>query len=246
MPFGACGTTRPRNGIPSQLIELKDHIKTIPWGTLYTAEAEGVLCLAWQDNNIVLLLSTIHSPETYTPTKRKRPAATSTNAAIARAPFGDQIIKELEIPTAINDYNHYMGGVDIANQYRASYEIHRKSERNWFPLFYFFLDAAIVNAFRIQSIYKKQQGFRELSSQLDFRRKLYKELFAFAAIPKRQPGQNHQRIQLGKQLVCVVCKERRKQEKDKAKRANRTTSGCLECGHIALCVKGRCWDDRSN
>ena len=81
-----------------------------------------------------------------------------------------------------------MGGVDIANQYRASYEIHRKSERNWFPLFYFFLDATIVNAFRIQSLYKKQQGVCELSSQLDFRRKLYKELFAFAPSPKRHQG----------------------------------------------------------
>lgn len=49
-----------------------------------------------------------------------------------------------------------MGGIDIANQYRASYEIHRKSDRNWFPLLYCFLDAAIVNAFRIQYVYEQQ------------------------------------------------------------------------------------------
>ena len=187
---GACGTTRPQNGIPSQLVELKDHIKLIPWGSLYTSEAEGVLWLAWQDNNIVLLLSTIHSPEIYTPTKRKRPSATSTNAAIARAPFGDEIIKELEIPTAINDYNHYMGGVDIdiANQYRSSYEIHRKSERTWFPLLFFFLDATIVNAFRIQSIYKKQQGASEISSQLDFRRKLYNAALCLCTFTNTNPS----------------------------------------------------------
>ena len=93
--------------------------------------AGGVLCLAWQDNNIVLLLSTIHSPELYITTKRKRPSATSTNAAIARAPFGDKIIKEFEIPTTIDDCNHYMVDLDITNQYRSSYEIHRKSERTW-------------------------------------------------------------------------------------------------------------------
>jgi hypothetical protein len=98
--------------MPSQLVELKDHIKTIPWGSLYASEAQGVLCLAWQDNNIVLLLSTIHSPEMFTTTNRKRPSPTSTNAAIARAPFGDEVIKKLEVPTAINDYNHYMGSVD--------------------------------------------------------------------------------------------------------------------------------------
>ena len=84
---GACGTTRKQGGIPPYLAELKDHIKAIPWGKLYASEAQGVLCLAWQDNNIVLLLSTIHTPYLYTQSQRKRPAATSTNAAIGRAPF---------------------------------------------------------------------------------------------------------------------------------------------------------------
>ena len=69
---------------------------------------------------MALLLSTIHSPYLYTKTKRKRPAATSINAAIARAPFSTDFEKELDIPTAIDDYNHYMGSVDIANQCRAS------------------------------------------------------------------------------------------------------------------------------
>ena len=47
-----------------------------------------------------------------TTTKRKRSSATSTNAAIQLAPFGDEIIQKLETSTAINDYNHYIGGVD--------------------------------------------------------------------------------------------------------------------------------------
>lgn len=81
---------------------------------MYASEAKGVLCLAWQDNNIVLLLSTIHLSYLYVPTERKRPAVTSTNAAIARTPFGDKIKKQLGIPIAINDYNHFMGSVDIA------------------------------------------------------------------------------------------------------------------------------------
>ena len=115
MQCGACGTARRHSGIPSQLVEIKDNIKSILWGRLYPSEAQGVLCLTWQDNNVVLLLSTIHSLYLYTTTKRKRPLATSTNAAIARAPFGTDFEKELDIPTAINDYNYYMGSVDIAN-----------------------------------------------------------------------------------------------------------------------------------
>lgn len=66
-----------------------------------------------------------------------KPAETSTNAAIARAPFGDEVIKDQSIPAAIKDYHHYMNGVDIANQLRSNYEIHRKTQRNWFPLFIF-------------------------------------------------------------------------------------------------------------
>ena len=48
---------------------------------------------------------------------RNRPSATSTNASITRPIFGDSARKTLPIPTAINDYNHFMGGIDITNQY---------------------------------------------------------------------------------------------------------------------------------
>lgn len=109
------------------------------------------------------------------------------------------------------------GGVDIANQYRASYEIHRKTERVWFPIFFFLIDAAIVNAYRIQYIFKKQQGASssDLPSQLDFRKKLYKELFAFAAKPRPTPvtSTSHQRIQFDKRMACIWCQYHRQKGK---------------------------------
>jgi hypothetical protein len=43
---------------------------------------------------------------------RKRPKKTALNARITREPFGDLPQKILEIPTFIDDYNHYMGGID--------------------------------------------------------------------------------------------------------------------------------------
>ena len=46
---------------------------------------------------------------------RNRPSATSTSASITRPIFGPSPRKDLPIPVAINAYNHYMGGVDIAN-----------------------------------------------------------------------------------------------------------------------------------
>jgi hypothetical protein len=46
---------------------LKDSKKPQPWNTLYAALAtvdsdiDSVLCIVWQDNNIVTALSTVHT-----------------------------------------------------------------------------------------------------------------------------------------------------------------------------------------
>lgn len=48
--------------------------------------------------NIVLGLTTVHTPDTILTLPRKRPAETSTNAHIVRPVFGDEVIKKLGIP----------------------------------------------------------------------------------------------------------------------------------------------------
>jgi len=62
---------------------------------------------------------------------RKRPAKTLTNARIARKAFSSEHIKKLEIPLFIDDYNHYIGGVNLANQFRVAYETYKATFRNW-------------------------------------------------------------------------------------------------------------------
>jgi hypothetical protein len=42
---------------------------------------------------------------------RRRPKKTASNARISREPFGEAPIKVLPIPTFIDDYNHYIGGI---------------------------------------------------------------------------------------------------------------------------------------
>jgi len=61
--------------------------------------------------------------------------------------FDDSSRKKLEISTFLDDYSHYMNGVNIANQMRARYTAHQTSHCNWLPILYWLLDAAIVNAF---------------------------------------------------------------------------------------------------
>ena len=80
---------------------------------------------------------------------RRRPAETSTNAKNARKPFGNESRAELEIPRYIDDYNYYMGGVDIIDQHRAVYMTQRKALRTWWLLFYWMVDYMCINAFKI-------------------------------------------------------------------------------------------------
>jgi hypothetical protein len=54
----------------------------------------------------------------------KKPKKPASNARITREPFGDNPIKILSIPTFIDDYNHYMGGIDQSNQLRAAFTTH--------------------------------------------------------------------------------------------------------------------------
>jgi hypothetical protein len=42
----------------------------------------------------------------------------------------------LPIPGPIDDYNHHMGGVDIANQLRAGFSTQQRGVKPWRPLFY--------------------------------------------------------------------------------------------------------------
>jgi len=86
--FGAVGTTRPHKDFPTEMKILKERFATkLKWNTLLAKVVNETLCLAWQDNNIVLALSnvhTVHRAEDFREKVRKRPAKTSTNRHIVR------------------------------------------------------------------------------------------------------------------------------------------------------------------
>jgi hypothetical protein len=55
--------------------------------------------------------------------------------------------RDLPIPMAIDDYNRFMGGVDIADQLRAGFSTQQQGVKPWRLLFYWLLDSTIINAF---------------------------------------------------------------------------------------------------
>ena len=70
---------------------------------------------------MVLFMSTVSNSRDKVKRLRRRPAKSATNTRTSRAVFGDMTIKELDIPAFIDMYNHYMNGVDNADQLRLYY-----------------------------------------------------------------------------------------------------------------------------
>jgi len=95
-------------------------------------------------------MSTVYTGLNYIKRLRKRLAKGTTSYNTSDV-FGEEWRKELDIPDFIHYYNTFMHSVDIADQFRSFFKISRKCYRTWKPLFYFLLDQAIVNAFRLSA-----------------------------------------------------------------------------------------------
>ena len=258
--FGAMGTTRPHKEFPDGFKTLKQRFATkLNWNTLLAKVVDNTLCLAWQDNNIVLALSnihTVHTSDDFRQKVRKRPVKTSINGRIVRQVFGDDPTKELRIPRFIDDYNQYMGGVDLANQFRESYETHQVTRRNWWPLFYWLIDVVCVNAYRLYQLSAKGK----LLTHLEFRIELYCKLLNYSTKGKLQSLRirlNGRRVfapelrhlhyweRRPKQGNCEWCIYERKCKKVLGKEVNnrvaRSRGGCIFC-NVPLCKEGHCWE----
>jgi hypothetical protein len=270
MEIGACGTIRPHAAgadFPILMKQLKQYASHVPYNTICAIPVGNVLCFAWQDNNIVLGLSTIHTvnkDSDLIERMRRRPKKTSTNAAIVRPIFGDETRKNINIPRFIDDYNHYMGGVDIANQHRAAYETHLRTWRSWWPLWTWAIDVSIVNCFKIQSILFQIEQLAP-PDHYRFREELYKGLFGahkeqitarqkrkvFEAFPPCRLNNHYPHVPgriVGGFSACRWCRhsvsKRPKQATGKYHRASPTQWKCVTCC-VPLCLAEtgrRCWE----
>jgi len=269
------GTTRKNAlGIPQWLIKLKEHNRGLVWNSTL-AQIEGyTLCFLWQDNNAVLGMTTAFRLKDETVwSYRKRPAPTSTNAHIVRPVFGDLVRKWLRIPLAIDQYNHYMGGVDVADQLRKNMTVHRPWEaRTWRPLWYYILDTCLVNSYLIYKgnsedmSNRAHRGFRETLS-LELRNTPYleaekttnKRRYSNSLLMVNQEALFHNWIQFKSRSYCVWCKEHAEEWTPKRARPvlselvngeqspkrERQSKSQWGCDscNVSLCRRGRCWDN---
>lgn len=134
--IGACGTVRTTSkNYPSELIIPKNALSQLAYHYRAGVVKSGVATMLWIDNAPVSMMTSIHhlkGRKSEVIKERLKPGLKSTNSAgIKRA----QVFTEgewkamLNIPTCIENYNHHMGGVDIADQYRAYYDTQIISRR---------------------------------------------------------------------------------------------------------------------
>ena len=128
-------------------------------------------------------IHTVNQAEDFREKERRRPAKTSTNGRIVRKVFRDEYVKELSIPRFIDDYNHNIGGVDLANQYREAYKTYKPSLRNWWPLFYWLINVCCINAYRLYVLHTDDT---KKLTHAQFRVELYSKLFKYSSKAKLQ------------------------------------------------------------
>ena len=95
----------------------------------------GTLISRWMDNGLVFCVSTINCPGKTVRRRCKRPRITNKNKAHVKAIWGDNGVVEITILCLIDNYNHWMGGVDLADQRIAYYHLNCRCLRNWIPMF---------------------------------------------------------------------------------------------------------------
>ncbi|XP_063924603.1 piggyBac transposable element-derived protein 4-like [Zophobas morio] len=150
----AVGTVNiSRRYLPKLKEDKKINRGEFEWYTSNTSLA----AIKWKDKRSVHILSNFHDPENISEVGRQEK-----NGNITQVPC----------PEAVIDYNRNMNFVDKFDQL-SSYKIDRRSKKWWHRIFFYLLDAAVINAYCIY----KSLDVPELSSK-DFRRALVNGLLA--------------------------------------------------------------------
>lgn len=139
MGFCATGTIKENRTGHCPLLSVKEMKKT-DRGTYFSAfdKKNGVFISRWNDNSVVTIASNWDVAEP--PILAKR--------------YSRKEKKHISLkqPKLISNYNTHMGGVDLLDNFIASYRIQIKGKKWWWPIFSNFIDAAKVNAWKLYRI----------------------------------------------------------------------------------------------
>jgi len=115
----------------------------------------------WVDNNVVLMVLTVHLGEEVVEKIRRRPRENKINKQALPKVFGNNQTAIVGIPEVIDYYNYKMKWVDMGDQLISNYWPLLRNRRYWMALFMHGLDIARINSFLVcksqAKIHKRKQ-----------------------------------------------------------------------------------------
>lgn len=181
----------------------------------------NVAVFLWQDTKPVLMTSTAHDPTSMTSITRKK---------------GNGSTVSISCPNAIVDYNKFMGGVDIGDQYCKYYQVRMKLRKAYKYIFWFLVEISILNAFILHR-YSPSTSTTKSVHYLDFRLQLAKELIGEYNSRKRLGRPPSHSVPLPKRVTTAhfPCKSTR--GRCRHCKTGHTVWFCTTCG-VRLCHSG--------
>ena len=202
------------------------HDKWIKSGEHDWFSSNHLSAIKWMDNKSVILLSNYFNPKE--------------TQQIERRVKGSKDKVKVACPSVIQEYNQFMGGVDLSDQMKVTYEVDRRSKfRFYLRIFFDFLDITVVNS---KILYNKIESAPSLSS-LDFRYSIAQTMIRKFSSRKRavllsRPSKrsrdpsfdivDHLPDFAPSRVCCAFCSSNNVE--------SRTYVRCITC-NIALCIQ---------
>ena len=168
------GTARFRKGWPperlAEITKEESNFNDLYW----TTDEFGSLVARWMDNGLVFMVSTVHRIGKEVKRVRKRPRITTLNKKHVQSVWGNDGTKEIFIPTMIDDYNHWMLGVDVCDQRISYYHANLRCYRNWMPMMIQIMSMIRTNCYIIYKQHYKEDALSHKKITLLFIEELMK------------------------------------------------------------------------
>jgi Transposase IS4 len=168
-----CGTVRAdRKHMPRNLSPDVDMER----GDIDVSSANGISCIKWMDNRSVLLLTNF------------LPSTSVDSTVVYRKQKGTCERLRVPCPVIVSTYNKYIGGVDLMDQKKVSYEIDRKAKVKYYlRIFFDLLDIAVNNGHVIcvQLNQEAENSYKTLTT-LEYRQIIARSLIGNYTSRKRE------------------------------------------------------------
>lgn len=232
----ACGTVRAnRKGFPADIVLTKAMERQMNRGDYVWRNNGTLVAMAWYDKRTVYLISTIHPPE-----------SVGAPCTVGRRRAGGNVLN-IPCPPAQRDYQQFMGGVDLSDQYASSFSVIRKSRKAWKKLFYYGLEVSLLNSFTIfKYLTQRNEDFlayriaivRHLTEGKCFRVRTGRPPSRPASeLDARRLNREYHSIDVEKKRRrCVVCTKITSVQGLDVNRISKTNTVCVTCDRKPLCI----------